>query len=146
MKWRIGVFVVWILLLACLGVFRPVPREDVPGSILAARVDRDCAPWDGPAFTITIPESAGDVMISIWQEPGLHTASRFRFPDPTGRWGSALLHTGDDRWVELRGNVALRSVTPGEPMWGRLDLTDADGWRLRGEFQAEWETLAVYCA
>jgi hypothetical protein len=57
-----------------------------------------------------------------------------------------MLRTGNDRWIQLRGNVTLQSVIPGEPVRGWLDLTHEERWHLRAEFRAEWESIAVYCA
>src|SRR5215207_9595023 len=55
-----------------------------PAHVFPATVDRDCAPWDGSAFTVSIPLPDGStISISIYWSPDIKLPSRYSFPDET---------------------------------------------------------------
>ena len=72
------------------------PRQE-PARVFPAKVNRDCAPWDGSAFTVQIPLNEGTVLdISIWRTPEIKVPITFSFPDHSGQAGNAILisHVG----------------------------------------------------
>jgi hypothetical protein len=57
-----------------------------------ATVNRDCAPWDGAAFTVSIPLGDGTIIdLSIWKSSDIRLPTTYSFPDETGQVGNALL-------------------------------------------------------
>lgn len=136
------------LILSISGVwyFSGLERQ-APVEIFPATIDRDCAPWDAPAFTISIPYEAGSsINISIWQEPDIKLPARFFFPDESIRGGSAIFLLRYSYPVELAGIVFLSRVERDNPVEGRFDLVTETGQRLDGKFKAEWGNEIVYCA
>jgi hypothetical protein len=66
-----------ILLLGGLWYFY-VLRSQESTQIFPASVVRDCAPWDGPAFTVSIPYEAGTIInISIYESPNIDRPVRY---------------------------------------------------------------------
>lgn len=112
---------------------------------LPVSVARDCAPWDGPAFTVSIPLEETVFRISIYQPPEIQHAVRFSFPDTTLREGHALLLLPDDVTETLTGTVSLQRVEQGTPLEGRFDLSTEAGRHFQGAIRAEWDNRIVYC-
>jgi hypothetical protein len=118
-------------------------REPLP--VFAATIRYDCAPWDGAAFTVSIPLDEGVIDISIYQSPGLFLPERFLFPDTTGRIGNALLLLSAGVPEELSGEVSFQSVAQENPVEGEFDLRTETGGQFRGKFVAEWDNHPVLC-
>src|SRR5687768_7811837 len=88
MKSRTQFYIAIVLLTLILGIglFTFSTRNQHPVHVFTATINRDCAPWDGAAFTVSIPyDSVSTITISIWQSPDIKFPSTFSFPDPTGR-------------------------------------------------------------
>ncbi len=117
-----------------------------PAQIFPATVNRDCAPWDGAAFTVSIPMSDGTIInISIWQSPDIKLPIMFSFPDETGRVGSALLLPPLGLPGQLTGKVFLWRVDRETAVEGEFDLLTEMGHRYKGNFKAEWGDEVAYC-
>jgi hypothetical protein len=111
-----------------------------------ATIVHDCAPWDGPAFTVSIPWHSGEVVrISIWQAPRLEGASRFSFPDATGRVGSASYQTPAGDYEMLAGTVSFEAVSEEEPVRGEFRLKSRSGETFAGSFVATWANQRALC-
>jgi hypothetical protein len=120
-------------------------NEELP-PLYPARIDRDCAPWDGAAFTISIPwNQAATVYISIYQSPEIIHPVTFSFPDKTMRIGNAYLPRPDGSPEQLTGKVFFAGVHTGRTVEGRFDLTSTRGEKFIGTFRAEWGNQVAYC-
>jgi hypothetical protein len=116
------------------------------GPVFPATINRDCAPWDGAAFTISIPtDSMSIVQVSIWQLPDMKRSSTFSFPDESGRVGYAALSTELGSPEQLTGRVFIRSVEQGLPVEGEFNLFTETGREFRGKFIANWKNLIAIC-
>ena len=121
-------------------------RDQTPAQIFPATVNRDCAPWDGSAFTITIPMSAGiHLDISIWRSPNIKFPVNFSFPDATGQVGNAILLLPVGLPEQLTGKIFFQHVDMEEPVEGKFDLINESGEQFKGQFFAEWGNRVVYC-
>jgi hypothetical protein len=136
-----------LLVLAITGVwyFSSLPGPGSEGNFQAT-VNRDCAPWDGAAFTVQVQfDSATVIYISIWQSPDILLPSTFKFQDETGRVGNAYILPELGPYTLLNGEVHLQRVQEGMPLEGRFRLTSAGGGKYEGRFTAEWLDQIVYC-
>jgi hypothetical protein len=139
MKTKLGLTVVLVLLLAACA-----PAQGAPA--LAATINRDCGPADGPAFTVEIPmEARGRLVVSIWQAPEISGRARFTLTDPTDATGSATLFTSADAYEPLSGTITFEGVNSGRPVQGDLRLISASGEVFEGAFTAEWGDFQAYC-
>jgi hypothetical protein len=121
-------------------------KNEGPTPLYPATIDRDCAPWDGIAFTASIPwNHAATLYVSIYQSPEITHPVTFSFPDETMRIGNAYLLLPDGSPEQLTGKVFFERVHAGESVEGRFDLISASGEKFKGTFRAEWGNLAAYC-
>lgn len=137
--------VIALLLLIGALLFTFLTREEEPLILFPATINRDCAPWDGAAFTVSIPLEDETIKISIYQPPDIQRFVRFSFPDETMREGHALLLLPVDVPDTLTGNVSFERVEQGVPVEGQFDLSTEAGRHFKGIFLAEWENEIVYC-
>jgi hypothetical protein len=120
---------------------RPATVQTLP-----ATINRDCAPWDGAAFTISIPLEIGTAInISIWQSPDIKFSKTFSFPDNTGEIGNAVHRSALDEYEQLSGKVFFSRVNMESPVEGEFDLKDEKGNQFKGKFKAEWSDQVVMC-
>ena len=111
-----------------------------------ATVNRDCAPWDGAAFTVSIRyDPITTITISIWKSPDIKFPSTFSFPDETGQVGYAYILPELGPLQQLSGEVSFWRVDGESPVEGRFDLLTEAGRQFRGQFKAEWGNEIVYC-
>jgi hypothetical protein len=123
-----------------------IQKNKEPTPLSRATIDRDCAPWDGIAFTVSIPwNHAATIYVSIYQSPEITHPVTFSFPDETMRIGNAYLLLPDGSPEPLSGKVFLERVHTGRNVEGRFDLTSAGGKTFMGAFRAEWGNQVVYC-
>lgn len=148
MNSRTQFFIAIGLLILVLGIplFLLATQNQRPAPVFPATINRDCAPWDGAAFTVSIPYQPGTIInISIWRSPDIRQPVRFSFPDDTGQVGNATFLLRYSYSVQLIGRVFFSRVEQGIPVEGNFDLVTPAGQRLKGKFKAEWGNEIVYC-
>jgi len=111
-----------------------------------ASINRDCAPWDGAAFRVSVPMDDGTVIdISIWQAPDIKFSKTFSFPDDSGQIGNAMIRSINGEYEALSGEVRFERVVEGMPVEGRFSFTSERGEAFNGQFKAEWGNVIVMC-
>jgi hypothetical protein len=120
-------------------------RKLTAARVYPATINRDCAPWDGSAFTISIPLQEKGITISIYQPPDLKFPTAFLFPDDTMNVGNALLILPIGSPEQLTGNVSFQGVGQDIPVEGQFELVTNAGEHFKGKFVAEWKNEIVYC-
>jgi hypothetical protein len=137
-----AISLLFLMAMSCHG-FSTQPQD--PLQNFPAAVNRDCAPWDGGAFTISIQNDSDSLLnISIWQSPDIKLPSTFSFPDKTGQIGNVSL-TSDGYSEQLIGKVWLSGVEQGIPIEGEFHLSSNDDRQFNGKFVAEWGNEIVFC-
>jgi len=148
MKPRTQFFMIIGLITLILGItwYSFSKRAQEPVQFFPATVNRDCGPWDGSAFTVSIPMDAGtSIDISIWQSPDIKFPKTFSFPDDTGQVGNALFRSRAGEYEVLSGEVRFESVSEAMPLAGRFSLKSASGGKYIGQFTAEWGSQMAFC-
>jgi len=148
MKSRISLYVFLGLLLIALGGIWFFSRAETQtqSHVFPAVVNRDCAPWDGSAFTVSIPLSnTSDIAISIYQSPDFQFPASFSFPDESMSQGHALLLLPVGSPEQLTGTVWFQRVEQGTPVEGRFRFRSEAGVQIEGRFIAEWGHEIIYC-
>lgn len=148
MKRRSGLVLLVILFIIALGgifYFYSLPtHKSEQASPATAR--RDCAPWDGAAFTVTVQYDADTIIyISIWKSPDIPFPSAFELPDTERQVGDAYILPEFGTRISLSGKVWFQLVGMGIPVEGRFRLTSERGAAYEGGFVAKWESQTVYC-
>jgi hypothetical protein len=113
-------------------------RDQAAIEVFPAAINRDCSPWDGSAFTVSIPYDSGSIInISIWQSPDIKLPVTFSLPDETTRVGIAYSLPELDPLEELKGTVTFRRVEEGIPADGEFNFMTENGKNFKGKFFAE---------
>src|SRR4030095_4327907 len=98
-------------------------QKPEPLPVFSATIQRDCAPWDGSAFAVSIPMEEGlTIAVSIYRSPDIRFPDTFSFPDATGNIGNALLQLPIGVPEELSGKISFQSVLQECPVEGEFDL------------------------
>ena len=146
MKSRTLFFIAIGMLILGIALFTFSMRNQKPAQIFAATVNRDCAPWDGSAFTVQIPWQDHTVIdISIWKSPDIKFPVTFSFPDNTGQVGNASYSLVPDKYEQLHGTVFFWRVAAASQVDGKFDLVTEAGQHFTGQFEAAWGDLVVLC-
>jgi hypothetical protein len=146
MKSRTLFFIAIGLLILGIALFTFSARNREPVQSFPATVNRDCAPWDGSAFRVSVPMEDGTVInISIWQAPDIKFSKTFMFPDDTGQIGSASLLLANEEYETLSGEVRFEGVSEEKPLVGRFNLKSERGGMYVGQFAAEWDNQIALC-
>ena len=107
MTLRQALFVLMLLAAASRAVYT-VAAAPAPAR---ATINNSCAPWDGPAFVVTVPSddttSTSVITVAIWQEAHITRPTVFRVPDNSGRVGVAWLLTHAGTQEDLAGSISL---------------------------------------
>ena len=146
MKTRILLYLAIGFLIFGIALFIHASRNQEPLLIFPATINRDCAPWDGAAFTLSIPvEDRIIIHVSIWQSPDIKLPVTFSFPDETGQVGFAYILPELDPLQKLNGEISFWRVEEGTPVEGEFSFTTESGQQFKGSFTAEWGNEVVYC-
>ena len=133
------------ILITGIALYTLARRDQTPEHIFPATIHRDCAPWDGSAFIVSIPMEGAGITISIYQSPDIKLPTTFLFPDDTLSIGNALLMLPMGSSEQLTGKVSFQRVSQDIPVEGQLDLVTNAGEHFKGKFIAEWGNEVVYC-
>ncbi|HET7142784.1 MAG TPA: hypothetical protein VFI68_02085 [Anaerolineales bacterium] len=147
MKFRIPVYTLTgaLVLAIILWIYFRLPTAE-NDTVFEASVNRDCAPWDGTAYTISIPDQAGSVIVlSIWKSPGVRFPVTYSFPDSSGRVGTAVHQFALGSFQQLSGKITLQPFEIGSPVLGGFNFTSEDGKQFTGVFKAEWGNQSAFC-
>lgn len=122
--------------------------------------EKDCAPWDGPAFGLWLPgEGLGGptkswIYLRIWKEPG-KSLGRFTFPDKSLKVGTViyLLKLESPKMIDwqnqsrqqLKGSIRFSRVSTDQNILGELDFISEKNIHLRGKFEAKWILTNLPC-
>ena len=121
-------------------------RNQEPTQVFSATVNRDCAPWDGTAFTVSVQmDDETIIYISIWQAPDMLFPSTFSFPDETGQVGNAYILPELGPYETLSGRVWFEGVSEEKPIEGGFSLKSERGGQFEGQFIAAWDHQGVMC-
>jgi hypothetical protein len=120
-------------------------QNQTPAQIYPATINRDCAPWDGSAFTVSIPMQGVGITISIYQSPDIKYQTTFSFPDESGQTGNTFLLQNKILTEQLNGKVNFQRVEEENQVEGTFDLITNAGEHFKGKFIAEWKNEIVYC-
>jgi hypothetical protein len=137
-----------LIIAAIIGGYAFLAGNPAGAAVMAARVDRDCGPADGPAFTLTIPVEGTPgsmILISIWQSPDFKLPVAFSFPYETGQAGNAVYRPASGPDEELSGEVSFPRVSMDDPVKGQFSLTSEGGQVFSGGFEAEWGAKTIPC-
>ncbi|HET9906693.1 MAG TPA: hypothetical protein VFQ23_08625 [Anaerolineales bacterium] len=148
MKTRTQCFMIagLVILILAVGWLGYSTRNQEPAQVFSATINRDCAPWDGGAFTVSIPvDVTTTIMISIWQSPDIQHPIAFTFPDESGQTGFVYILPEIDPLQPLSGEVFFGRVEQGLPVEGEFNLTTERGEQFNGRFKAVWGDQVVYC-
>ncbi len=140
----ISVIILSLLIISILW-FALSTQNQMPAQIYPATINRDCAPWDGAAFTVSIPMHGAGISISIYQSPDIKLPTTFLFPDDIMSLGKALLILPIGSPESLTGKVSFQRVGQEVPVEGRFDLVTNAGKHFKGKFIAAWKNEIVYC-
>jgi hypothetical protein len=122
------------------------PPEQPTGRPNPATVDADCAPWDGAAFTVTVPYGGGDsIRISIYHAPDFKRPTQFMLPEEIGKDGNATYQTAAGEYQMLRGRIWFDRVESGRLVEGSYVLETESEAQFSGRFVATWGTTGVPC-
>jgi hypothetical protein len=147
MKFRVSLYIAIVLLIFILDLawFTFSTRNQEPEQIFAATINRDCAPWDGSAFSVSIPVEGSVIHISIYQPPNVNHQTAFSFPDETLSMGNAILVTSVSSSEQLTGKVSFSRVEQGLPVEGAFELVTEVDEQFKGKFVAHWGNENIYC-
>jgi len=146
MKSRTFLVIAIGLLILGTALFTFSRRNLEPEQIYPATISRDCAPWDGAAFTVAFRyDPTTTITISIWQSPSFTFPVTFSFPDETMRVGIAYSLPELDPLEELTGKVTFWRVQHDVPVEGEFNFMTQRGQQFKGKFKAEWGNQTVMC-
>jgi len=148
MKSRIFLYAVIVfVVVAFSGLwFLSTIEDQEPAQVFPASINYDCAPWDGAAFTVSVPyNSTSTITISIWEAPDRFLPSTFSFPDESGGVGNALHVLPSGEYEQLMGKVSFGRVQAGRSVKGGFNLMSESGEQFKGRFEAQWGNEMAYC-
>jgi hypothetical protein len=135
-----------VILVLEIAFFTFSKRNQETIQVFPATIGRDCAPWDGGAFTTSVRYGpTSPIIVSIWKSPDIKLPTTFSFPDETGVVGHAYILSETDSLIPLSGQVFFRRVDQESPVVGEFNLTDGDGKPFKGQFNTTWKHEAVAC-
>lgn len=135
-----------MILVLGIAAFTFFTRDQSSLQVFQATVSRDCAPWDGSAFTISIQYDATSTLaIFIWQAPDIKLPTTLSIPGRKDQVGYAYILPEIDPLMPLTGEVSFQRVSVDEPVEGRFNFTSERGDQIAGRFVAEWNDEVIMC-
>jgi hypothetical protein len=146
LKSRMALVLAISLLILGAALYTLVNRTARTLPAFAASVRRDCAPADGPAFTVEIPLQDGRVIsISVWQSPDIIFPKTFSFMNDSRQPGNVSLIHPAGLSEQLVGEVTFQHVQQATPIEGQFRLRSEGGEQFEGQFEAKWDGQVVFC-
>lgn len=137
------------LVLACAACGAAPPTR--PEAVATARIARTCAPWDGAAFTVSVPAGNGvdpaalpALQLSVWSSPQFDGERKVVFAEGDDRTGVAMYAETADHATPLTGEATFRQAADGS-IEGTLRLKAADGRRFEQRFHGRLDDRVVMC-
>jgi len=122
-----------------------------PEAFAVADVARACAPWDGAAFSVSVPLREGAdpgalpaLRVMVWSPPQFEHERTVVFADGDDRTGVAQYMEAEDRATPLTGEATFRQAADGG-IEGTLRLKAADGRRFERRFRGRLDDRMVMC-
>src|SRR5215216_6002234 len=137
---------IFLIIFALISIwFYSRQPDPEPLLVLPATIDHDCAPWDGSAFTVSIPFEEGNLNISIYQPPDIKHPLSFSLNEGTQEIGHAIFLPTVGSPEPVTGNVSFEHVEDSIAVDGKYQLRTESGKEFLGKFKAEWGEAIVYC-
>ncbi|MEZ4588004.1 MAG: hypothetical protein R2909_16625 [Gemmatimonadales bacterium] len=129
-----------------------LPDSPVPGFSMV-QAGRDCAPWDGPAVTLTFSGQASHpdsirppyLHLSLWKPLSELAGRTWRWPGDEQVGGASLCVEGEDCHGATAGVVRLDRVGSDSVLTGRLRLEFGARPEVAGSFRATWRSRVMLC-
>jgi len=122
-----------------------------PEAVAVADIARACAPWDGAAFSVSVPLREGAdpaalpaLRVMVWSPPRFERERTVVFADGDDRTGVAQYAESEDRATPLTGEATFRQTADGG-LEGTLRLKAADGRRFERRFRGRLDDRRVMC-
>jgi hypothetical protein len=118
-----------------------------------ARVERTCAPWDGPAVAIVLSNVAAKcgkqtlphLNITLWRDLPPRAGQTIVF-DNNGKAGRAsYCPPAGSCEMAASGTVMIEKYVEGKSATGRYDFVFPKAGRITGTFQAAWCDTCPMC-
>jgi hypothetical protein len=137
--------------LLALAVVMALAPASAQTQVFPALARLDCAPWDGPAFTVALGERGAKkvdperswLQISIWHPAESRHGVTYRFPDSDGKTG-AISYRGA-AFPSSKGTVTFTRTGAPTVIDGSFDLVTPDGRHLTGQFHGSLVARKVLC-
>jgi len=143
-SWRAWMGAGLVLACAACGAAPPTRSE----AVATARIARTCAPWDGAAFTVSVPATDGAstaaLQLSVWSSPQFDGERTVVFAEGDDRTGVAMYAETADRSTPLTGEATFRQAGDGS-IEGALRLKAADGRRFERRFRGRLDPATAMC-
>lgn len=147
-----GVVLVW-LVPGCGPGSEPGPLSTPPEGYAKSYAVADCAPWDGPAVTLYLFDSAVDsvtatthhLRISIWKPLAEVQGRTFSWPADAARGGAVRCVSEESCQPIAVGTIRFRPAEPDSSVSGYLRLRFGAADSVVGGFRAAWRSRRVMC-
>ena len=117
------------------------------------RLQRSCAPWDGPAIDLRLTSEPAQckaiagpyIDIGVWRGLPIHSGQSVRFaPTSDAGFASRCSKVGDCERAES-GTIMFDSYQTGSGASGRYELHFRGGTDVKGMFHATWCETDLIC-
>lgn len=115
---------------------------------IPAKIIDSCAPFDGPAFQISIAEN---IIVDIYQSPQFDNSVKFTFQANSPSGYARLLLPNSELLREQRkisykpltGEIVFNKVKRDVPVEGSFNFVTPEGERKQGTFKAIWQKSQI---
>lgn len=146
-SWRVWLGAGLVLACGACGAGQTTRQE----AVAVAHIARTCAPWDGAAFSVSVPLREGAdpgalpaLRVMVWSPPRFEHARTVVFADGDNRTGVAQYAESEERATPLTGEATFRQAADGG-IEGTLRLIAADGRRFERRFRGPLDPGVVMC-
>ncbi|MCG8435069.1 MAG: hypothetical protein MJA83_13660 [Gammaproteobacteria bacterium] len=153
-KLRFLSILLWGLALPAL-TFGDMPAEKDDGLPYPyAYIAHTCAPWDGPALTLSLAAAAAEhgsvngprASIAIYKSVNEISGQYFLLSGERDNDGYGAVCGEDETCRPLKSaEVFFQEIDEAAPVRGYIEFVSGDGERHSGEFTAEWLSTFYLC-